>query len=115
MASASGLVINYKSPHVAPYCASKAGVIQLTKALAVEVATYKITVNAISPAYMKTKMTETKQGKSRNDYNKKISMLPLGREGLPEELTGLIIYLASDNSSFITGSNIVIDGGLTCW
>lgn len=115
MASASGLVVNYKSPHVAPYCASKAGVILLTKALAVEVAPYKITVNAISPAYMKTQMTDTKWKKDREDYFKKISMLPLGRAGIPEELNGLVIYLASDSSAFMTGSNIVIDGGLTCW
>ncbi|MDD4363758.1 MAG: glucose 1-dehydrogenase [Atribacterota bacterium] len=115
MASASGLVVNYKSPHVAPYCASKAGVIHLTKALAVEAAPYEITVNAISPAYMKTQMTEVKWQKDKEDYYRKISMLPLGRAGLPEELSGLIVYLASDNSAFMTGSNIVIDGGLTCW
>jgi NAD(P)-dependent dehydrogenase (short-subunit alcohol dehydrogenase family) len=115
MASASGLVVNYKSSHVAPYCASKAGVILLTKALAVEVAPYKITVNAISPAYMKTQMTDRKWGKDKEDYLKKITMLPVGRAGLPEELNGIVIYLASDNSAFMTGSNIIIDGGLTCW
>ncbi len=115
MASASGLVVNYQSPHIAPYCASKAGVILLTKALAVEVAPYKITVNAISPAYMKTQMTDMKWEKDKEDYLKKISMLPVGRAGMPEELNGLVIYLASDSSAFMTGSNIVIDGGLTCW
>ncbi|NLL61828.1 MAG: SDR family oxidoreductase [Candidatus Atribacteria bacterium] len=115
MASASGLVVNYKSSHVAPYCASKAGVILLTKALAVEVAPYGITVNAISPAYMKTQMTALKWEKDKNDYLKKVSMLPVGRIGIPEELSGLVIYLASDCSAFMTGSNVVIDGGLTCW
>ena len=115
MASASGLVVNYKSSHIAPYCASKAGVILLTKALAVEVAPYGITVNAISPAYMKTQMTALKWEKDKNDYLRKVSMLPVGRIGIPDELSGLVIYLSSDCSAFMTGSNVVIDGGLTCW
>lgn len=112
MASISGIIGSRDALGVGAYCASKAGVIMFTKALALELLNYNITVNSISPGCM-----DTKFGGVRNPeaYNKKIKMIPINRFGKPEELNGLVIYLASDNASFITGSNIIIDGGETLW
>lgn len=92
------------------YCASKGGVIQFTRALAVEWAKYNIQVNAIGPGAFYTKpmapiLEDEKLGPIRR---KKI---PLGREGMPEELGPLVVYLASSASDFMTGETIFIDGG----
>ncbi|MCK4339620.1 MAG: SDR family oxidoreductase [Candidatus Cloacimonetes bacterium] len=111
MASMSGTIVNRDILGVGTYCTSKAGVIIFTKALALELLKYNITVNSISPGYMDTKLGAL----NPEDYKNKLKMIPINRLGKPEELNGLIIYLASDNASFITGSNIIIDGGYTCW
>jgi len=111
MASMSGTIINRDILGVGTYCTSKAGVIMFTKALAMELINDNITVNSISPGYMDTKLGAL----NPEDYKRKMKMVPINRLGKPEELNGLVIYLASDNASFITGSNIIIDGGYTCW
>jgi len=111
MASMSGTIVNRDILGVGVYCTSKAGVIMFTKALALELLNYNITVNSISPGYMDTKSGVL----NPDDYKRKMKMVPINRLGKPEELNGLVIYLASDNASFITGSNIIIDGGYTCW
>jgi len=108
-ASMSGHVINIpqKEGH---YCASKAAVIHLTKAMAVEFAPHNIRVNSVSPGYIMTELVEP-----FTDYHKIwAAKIPLGRLGRPEELMGLYLYLASEASSYMTGSDIVIDGGYTC-
>jgi sorbose reductase len=108
-ASISGHVINIpqKEGH---YCASKAAVIHLTKAMAVEFAPHNIRVNSVSPGYILTELVEPLK-----DYHELWSpKIPLGRLGRPEELMGLFLYLASDASSYMTGTDIVIDGGYTC-
>ncbi len=108
-ASISGHVINIpqKEGH---YCASKAAVIQLTKAMAVEFAPYHIRVNSVSPGYIMTELVEP-----YTDYHKIWApKIPMGRLGKPEELMALYVYLASDASSYMTGSDIIIDGGYTC-
>jgi NAD(P)-dependent dehydrogenase (short-subunit alcohol dehydrogenase family) len=94
----------------AAYCASKGGVIQFTKALAVEWAKFNIQVNAIGPGVFYTRpmavvLDDEKLGPIRR---KKI---PIGREGRPEELGPLVVYLASSASDFMTGETIFIDGG----
>jgi NAD(P)-dependent dehydrogenase (short-subunit alcohol dehydrogenase family) len=108
-ASMSGHIINIPQ-QVGHYCASKAAVIHLTKAMAVELAPHKIRVNSVSPGYILTELVEP-YSEYHSLWEPKI---PLGRLGRPEELTGLYLYLASEASSYMTGSDIVIDGGYTC-
>src|SRR6202161_2614642 len=109
-ASMSGHIVNTPQ-QVGHYCASKAAVIHLTKAMAVEFAPYNIRVNSVSPGYILTELVEP-YAEYHALWEPKI---PLGRLGRPEELVGLYLYLASDASSYMTGSDIVIDGGYTCW
>ena len=96
---------------VAPYNASKAGLIHLTRALAMEWARYHIRVNAICPGYIETEMNgafwQTPGGK------KLIDRIPQRRIGKPEELDGALLLLASDAGSFMTGSVVTVDGGHT--
>jgi sorbose reductase len=108
-ASMSGHIINIPQ-QVGHYCASKAAVIHLTKAMAVEFARHKIRVNSVSPGYILTELVEPLV-----EYHALWEpKIPLGRIGRPEELTALYVYLASEASSYMTGSDIVIDGGYTC-
>jgi acetoacetyl-CoA reductase len=91
------------------YSAAKAGVHGFTKALALEVARKNVTVNTISPGYIGTKMV-TAIPKDILD-SKILPQIPVGRLGKPEEVAGLIIYLASEEAAFVTGANIAINGG----
>jgi len=91
------------------YSAAKAGVHGFTKALALEVAKKGVTVNTISPGYIGTKMV-TAIPKDVLD-SKILPHIPVGRLGKPEEVAGLIIYLASEEAAFVTGANIAINGG----
>ncbi len=91
------------------YSAAKAGVHGFSKALALEVAKKGVTVNTISPGYIGTKMV-TAIPKEVLD-SKILPHIPVGRLGTPEEVAGLIIYLASDEAAFVTGANIAINGG----
>jgi len=91
------------------YSAAKAGVHGFTKALALEVARKNVTVNTISPGYIGTKMV-TAIPKEVLD-SKILPHIPVGRLGKPEEVAGLIIYLASEEAAFVTGANIAINGG----
>jgi acetoacetyl-CoA reductase len=91
------------------YSAAKAGMHGFTKALALEVAKKGVTINTISPGYIGTKMVTAIP---ENILNEKIlPQIPRGRLGKPEEVAGLIIYLASDEAAFVTGANISINGG----
>jgi acetoacetyl-CoA reductase len=91
------------------YSAAKAGVHGFTKALALEIARKGVTVNTISPGYIGTKMV-TAIPKEILD-SKILPQIPVGRLGRPEEVAGLIIYLASEEAAFVTGANIAINGG----
>ncbi len=91
------------------YSAAKAGMHGFTKALALEVARKGITVNTISPGYIGTKMV-TAIPKDVLD-SKIIPQIPMGRLGKPEEVAGLVAYLASEEAAFVTGANIAINGG----
>jgi NAD(P)-dependent dehydrogenase (short-subunit alcohol dehydrogenase family) len=108
IASMSGTVANYPQKQ-AHYNASKAGVILLTKCLAVEWAPHGVRVNSLSPGYTRTEMTMMAE-KLVPQWE---ALTPMGRMAKPEELVGAVIYLASDASSFTTGSDIVVDGGYT--
>ncbi|OBF85859.1 short-chain dehydrogenase [Mycobacterium sp. 852002-51163_SCH5372311] len=108
-ASMSGRIVNVPQ-ETGHYCTSKAAVAHLTKAMAVEFAPHNIRVNSVSPGYILTELVQPLV-----EYHALWEpRIPLGRLGRPEELTGLYLYLASAASSYMTGSDIVIDGGYTC-
>lgn len=92
------------NPGEAPYCAAKAGIVGLTKALAIEVGKQGVTVNAVAPGWIKTGAST--EGEIAGGEN-----TPMGRPGTPDEVARLIRFLASDESTYITGQLIVIDGG----
>ncbi|MDP8230498.1 MAG: 3-oxoacyl-[acyl-carrier-protein] reductase [Candidatus Gorgyraea atricola] len=93
----------------ANYAASKAGIIGLTKSVAKELAPRGVCVNAIAPGFIKTEMT----AKLPEDIQKKmLSFIPLGRFGEPKDVANLALFLSSENSSYITGQVIQIDGGM---
>jgi len=109
IASISGISVNVPQKQ-AVYNTSKAGVAMLTKSMAVEWAQYGIRVNSISPGYIKTEMTKSTMAHLFPTWE---SLTPLGRLGETEELRGAVIYLASDASSYMTGHDLVVDGGYT--
>ncbi len=111
-ASMSGHIVNIPQPQCS-YNASKAGVIQLTKSLAVEWALKNVRVNSISPGYIGTELTLNSPTLKPliEQWN---AMSPVRRMGRPEELQAIAVYLASDSSLFTTGSDFVIDGAFTC-
>jgi len=96
------------------YTASKAGLLNLTRQLAVEWAGYGILVNALAPGWIPTEATEGGIAKGSNRERMEKST-PLGRLGRPEEIRGAIIFLASEASSYVTGSMLAVDGGYQAW
>ena len=111
--SMSGIISNRPQPQSA-YNAAKAGVIHLTKSLAGEWASRGIRVNCISPGYIGTPMT--KLGLETPEWRETwLSSTPMGRLGEPVEVASVAVFLASAASSFMTGSNVVVDGGYTSW
>ncbi len=111
IASMSGVIVNVPQAQ-ASYNASKAGVIHLTKSLAVEWASRGVRVNAISPGYMDTPMAKP-YFEDPQCGGVWFDRIPMHRAGKPEELGPLCVYLASDASSYVTGANFLIDGGYT--
>ena len=117
LASAKGAIVNIASMHAifgAPlspgYAASKAGIVQLTKSLAVAWAHEGVRVNAIAPGWIETPMTAP----ARSDAARNRAILdrtPLGRWGTPDDIVGPALFLASDGARFITGAVLVVDGG----
>ncbi|WP_142524042.1 SDR family oxidoreductase [Raoultella ornithinolytica] len=93
------------------YTASKAGVAQLTKALSNEWASQGVNVNAIAPGYMATELTENMKQVNPEQYAEITNRIPMGRWGNPEDLQGLVVFLASDASKYISGAVIPVDGG----
>ncbi len=111
--SMSGIISNRPQPQSA-YNTAKAGVIHLTKSLAGEWASRGIRVNCISPGYIGTPMT--KLGLETPEWRETwLSSTPMGRLGEPTEVASVAVFLASAASSFMTGSNVVVDGGYTSW
>jgi 3-oxoacyl-[acyl-carrier protein] reductase len=112
----SGRIINISSvvaetgnPGQANYVASKAGLIGLTRAIAVEVASRNITVNAVAPGFIETPMTDVL---SQEIKDKLKSLIPLGRLGADRDVAAAVVFLASDEAAYITGQVLDVNGGL---
>lgn len=114
VASMSGMIVNTPQNQCA-YNASKGGLIMLTKSMATEWAQRGVRVNALCPGYMRTEMSEDRYERKDPAIERWFSMTPMGRSGIPDELMGIAVYLASDASSFVTGSTYLVDGGYTAW
>jgi NAD(P)-dependent dehydrogenase (short-subunit alcohol dehydrogenase family) len=111
-----GTIVNFASiaaygpaPTIADYCVSKAGVVMLTKCLAAEVGAAGIRVNAVAPGPIETGMTQSLLEMGR--LQKQAAGLPLGRVAQPEEVASVVLFLSSDQSSYVIGKTIGVDGG----
>lgn len=116
MRARKGKIINISSvvglignPGQVNYCAAKAGMIGLTKALAKEVASRGIQVNCIAPGFIRTSMTDALTEAQKQDIQTRI---PLGRMGEPEEIAAAALFLASPHADYITGQTLTVDGGM---
>ncbi|MCH7806681.1 MAG: 3-oxoacyl-[acyl-carrier-protein] reductase [Proteobacteria bacterium] len=107
--SITSIVAITGNPGQANYAASKAGLIGFSKSLAQEVASRGITVNCIAPGFIESPMTE---GLSDDQKAKLVAQIPLGRMGTPDEIAASVLYLASDEASYITGQTLHINGGM---
>jgi NAD(P)-dependent dehydrogenase (short-subunit alcohol dehydrogenase family) len=108
MASTNGLV---GEEDLADYNASKFGVVGLTKSLAIDLAPYNIRVNSVNPGLIRTRLTRSVWENPPAEEAYTSQRIPLRRLGLPEEVAACVAFLASDDSSFVTGHSLVIDGG----
>jgi len=116
----SGVIVNIASIamgqvgvgflNLAHYCASKGGIVAMTEAMALELAPYGIRVNAISPGAIETPMIDPLKVDPKM-MEGTLAQIPMHRVGKPEEVSNLVLFLASDESSYMTGSTVVIDGG----
>jgi NAD(P)-dependent dehydrogenase (short-subunit alcohol dehydrogenase family) len=113
LGSMSGIISNKPQPQ-AHYNASKAAVHMLTKSLAAEWAPRGVRVNAVAPTYIDTAMT--RKGMDNPEWCRTwLEMTPMHRVGQPHEIASVVLFLASDAASLLTGSIVLADGGYTCW
>jgi glucose 1-dehydrogenase len=115
----AGRIINISSvhedlpfPNFAAYCASKGGLKMLTRDLSVELAPFGITINNVAPGAIETPIN-TKLLNDPEKLNALLKNIPLNRLGQPQDVSGLVSFLASDDASYVTGTTFVVDGGLT--
>ena len=100
------------SANLAAYCASKGGIKQLTMSLADDWGKHSVTVNGIAPGYLKTEINKVLY-EDKEWVERILERIPLKRTGRPDDLEGLVVFLASDESAYITGQTILIDGGIS--
>lgn len=117
LAEKEGVIVNMSSVSglkgmvgQANYCASKSALISMTETLSKELSGKNIRINAVAPGYIKTDMVKNIPSKELDRITEKI---PMGREGLPEEVAHVVVFLLSKLSSYVSGQTIVVDGGLT--
>lgn len=121
LAQGAGHVINLASvagvtgsPMISAYCAAKHGVIGLTKSAAIEYASFNIRINAVCPSFVRTPMVEnTMSHMDEKQQQRLVKANPMKRLGEPQEIAGAIAWLCTDESRFMTGHSVVLDGGLT--
>lgn len=105
----SSIVGTTGNPGQANYCASKAGLVGMSKALAAEIASRNITVNCVAPGFIETAMTDALNDDQKARINEKI---PAQRMGTPDEIAAAVVYLASAEASYVTGQTIHVNGGM---
>ena len=105
----SSIVATTGNPGQSNYVASKSGLIGLYKSIAIEVAKRNINVNLISPGFISTAMTDKLNENQRNNY---LSRIPMGKFGTPEDVANLVYFLSGDESTYITGQNFHVNGGM---
>jgi len=117
-AQGRGKIINIASmyamfgaPMVAAYAASKGGVVQLTKSLAAAWADSNIQVNALVPGWLDTELTQSARQQIGGLHDAVLNRTPANRWGVPEDMAGPVVFLASDASNFVTGACLAVDGG----
>lgn len=121
LAAGHGAIVNVASVHAQmtaagmfPYAAAKAGLVGLTNSLALEVGPRGVRVNAVSPGYTRTPLVEAHfRNEPPGEVERTAAVHPLRRMGEPEEIAEVIVFLASDAASFVTGANWVVDGGIS--
>jgi NAD(P)-dependent dehydrogenase (short-subunit alcohol dehydrogenase family) len=121
--ASGGAIVNVSSIHAShafpdsiPYACSKAGMVALTRNLALELASRHIRVNCICPGYIDTRLWEEFLRNSKNPKGlaeQTTALHPVGRRGMPSDVSEAALFLASDSSAFITGTDLIVDGGLT--
>lgn len=121
IAQGAGKIINVCSvmgfvslPELTAYSSSKGGIMQLTRALALELVDHNIQVNAVAPAYILTELT-VKLQQNKVMYEDLIRRTPMKRFGTTKEIAGPVVFLASELSSFMTGTTVPVDGGWLAW
>jgi 3-oxoacyl-[acyl-carrier protein] reductase len=110
MSSRAGISGEVKYAH---YSASKAGVILLTKTMAIDLADHNIRVNAVAPGYIRTELPESLDSPEFMDFYAN-RVVPMSRLGTPDDVAGVFAFLASDDAQFMTGATLVVDGGQEC-
>jgi 2-deoxy-D-gluconate 3-dehydrogenase len=118
--SGGGKIINigsmfalFGSAYAAPYAASKGALVQLTKSLAAAWANDNIQVNAVLPGWIDTELTRDARQQVAGLHERVLARTPAGRWGVPEDLAGIAVFLASPASDFVTGAAIPVDGGFS--
>jgi len=106
----SSIIATTGNPGQANYAAAKAGMIAMGKSIAQEVASRGITVNAVAPGFIATPMTDALNDEQKDVINKQI---PAGRMGTPAEIAAAVLYLASEESAYVTGATLHVNGGMT--
>jgi 2-deoxy-D-gluconate 3-dehydrogenase len=117
-AAGRGKIINigsiystFGAPMVAAYAASKGGIVQLSRALACAWAPHNIQVNAILPGFVDTDLTRSARTQIETLNEIVVGRTPAGRWGMPDDIAGAAVFLASDASNFVTGTTLTVDGG----